>query len=64
MPLISAFFKEPKSWDGDVGRCSMQPVRDSKRPMSSVLRDLEAADSPFLAFAPKKCRTTGNISIQ
>lgn len=46
MPRISAFFKEPKSWDGDVGRCSMQPVRDSKRPMSSVLRDLEVADSP------------------
>ena len=34
--------KEPKSWDGDVGRCSMQPVRESKRPISSVLRDLEA----------------------
>ena len=32
------YFEEPKSWEGEVGRCSMQPVRDSKRPISSVLR--------------------------
>ena len=35
------YFEEPKSWEGEVGRCSMQPVRDSKRPISSVLRELE-----------------------
>ncbi len=36
------YFEEPKSWEGDVGRCVIQPTRDSKRPISAVLRELEA----------------------
>lgn len=36
------YFEEPKSWQGDVGRCVIQPTRDSKRPISAVLRELEA----------------------
>jgi len=38
------YFEEPKSWEGDVGRCVIQPTRDSKRPISAVLRELEAQE--------------------
>ena len=55
--------KEPKSWEGEVGRCSMQPVRDSKRPMLSVLRDLEAGPGPaFTGMRIRKRNRDGPLS--